>query len=451
MSPWSLARQCATWLALGVTASTAAAAPSATFPNAQDSDPARLGWMVGSPPPAGKIIRQEDGSMYQFPQLRWTFSNARQFGPTATVSRGIAAPVPLPRAERDDLDAVRFTPLGGSEPMTWREAFDANYTDGIVVLHRGRIVYERYAGVFGPEGQHMAQSVTKSFYGTLAEMLVAEGKLDDGALVTHYVPELKDSAFADATVRQVMDMRTGLKYNEDYADPDSEIWAYVRAGHVMARPPGYQGPMSFYEFLRTVQKQGEHGGTFAYKTINTDVLGWIIRRVSGQSMRALLSERIWRRLGMEQDAFFTVDAIGIEFAGGGLNTGLRDLARFGELMRRDGEWTVDGRSEQIIPRAAVESIRRGGDREAFAPAGYVTLPGWSYRAMWWVSHNEHGAYMARGIHGQSIYVDPVAEMVIARYASHPVAPNPVNDPTTLPAYHALARHLMQQPRGGQRQ
>lgn len=426
-------------LALGCAA--ASAQPPPSFPNAHDSDPARLGWMLGSPPPADRIIRQEDGSMYRFPQLRWTFSNARQFGPTATVSRGIGAPVTLPRAEREDIDAVRFTPLGSEQSMSWREAFDANYTDGLVVLHRGRIVYERYAGVFGPERQHMAQSVTKSFYGTLAAMLVAEGKLDQDAPVTQYVPELKHSAFGDATVRQVMDMRTGLKYHEDYADPSSEIWAYVRAGHVMARPPGYQGPTSFYEYLQTVQKQGEHGGAFAYKTINTDVLGWIIRRVSGQSIRELLSERIWKPLGMEQDAFFTVDAIGIEFAGGGLNTGLRDLARFGELMRRGGEW----QGRQIIPRAAVELIQRGGDRAAFAPAGYVTLPGWSYRAMWWVSHNAHGAYMARGIHGQSIYVDPKAEMVIARYASYPVAPNPVNDPTTLPAYQALAEHLMAQP------
>ena len=211
---------------------------------------------------------------------------------------------------------------------------------------------------------------------------------------------------------------------------------------MLPRPPGYQGPQSFYEFLQTVQKEGEHGGAFAYKTVNSDVLGWVIRRVTGKSAGQVLSERIWSRLGMEQDAYFTVDSVGTEFAGGGLNTGLRDLARFGELMRRGGRWggPFDGR--QVIPQAVVDDIRRGGDRAAFTPAGYVTLPGWSYRNMWWVTHNEHGAYMARGIHGQAIYVDPTAEMVIARYASHPLAANANNDPTSLPAYHALARHLM---------
>ena len=411
-------------------------------PDAQASDPARLGWMAGSPPPADRIVRKEDGSFYRFPQFRWYFSHARQLGGTTNVSRGLGAPSPLPRAERADLDAVTFVPLGKTEPMTWGQAFDANYTDGVVVLQKGRIVYERYAGVLKPEGQHMAQSLTKSFFGTIAAVLVAEGQLDENAKVVQYVPELKDSAFGDATVRQVMDMRTGLKYSENYADPQAEIWMHLRAGGALPRPPGYQGPQSFYDFLKTVQKEGQHGGAFGYKTVNTDVLGWIIHRATGKSVGQVLSERIWSRLGMEQDAYFLVDSAGTEFAGAGLNTGLRDLARIGELMRRGGRWGGLFGGEQVIPQAVVDDIRRGGDRAAFAPAGYATLPGWSYRNMWWVTHNEHGAYMARGVHGQAIYVDPTAEMVIARYASHPIAANAGNDATSLPAYHALAKYLM---------
>ena len=427
---------------LGVGLAAGAAAQPAPPPSAQDSDPARLGWMVGSPPPPDKIIRRDDGSSYRFPQLRWTFSNVRQLSPTTNVSRGLLPSSPLPRAERNDLDAVGFVPIGRTDPMTWGQAFDANYTDGVIVLHKGRVVYERYAGVFKPTGQHIAQSVTKSFFGTLAAALVAEGKIDENAKVAQYVPELKDSGFGDATVRNVMDMRMGLKFSEAYADPKAEIWSYARAGNILPRPPGYEGPRSFYEYLRTVQKTGEHGGAFSYQTINSDVLGWIVRRVTGQSVGEVLSERIWSRMGMEQDAYFTVDGVGTEFAGGGLNTGLRDLARFGEMLRRGGEWN----GQQIIPRAAVEDIRRGGDRDAFAKSNYVTKPGWSYRSMWWVSHNEHGAFAAMGIHGQVIYVDPKAEMVIARYASHPLAGNANLDPTSLPAYHALALHLMANPR-----
>jgi CubicO group peptidase (beta-lactamase class C family) len=419
-------------------AATSLLAQTPTLPSAAQTDPVTLGWMVGSPPPADKVIRFADGSGYKFPQTRWSFSNFRQLIPTTQVSRGTGAPLSLPRTLRGDLDAVSFVPLGKDTPMTWGQAFDANYTDGVVVLHKGRIVYERYAGALRPEGQHISMSVTKSFFGTLGAMLVTEGKLDENALVTRYVPELKDSAFGDATIRQVLDMRTGLKYSENYLDPNAEIWQHTRAGGVMPRPPGYQGPQTFYEFLQTVKKEGEHGGPFAYKTVNSDALGWVIRRATGQSIGQLLSERIWSRLGMEQDAYFTVDSVGNEFAGGGLNAGLRDMARFGEMMRNHGKFN----GQQIIPAAVVQDIAKGGDKTAFPQASFPTLPGWSYRNMWWVSNNEHGAYSARGIHGQAIYIDPKAEMVIARFASHPMPNNPFNDPTSLPAYMALAKHLM---------
>jgi CubicO group peptidase (beta-lactamase class C family) len=108
------------------------------------------------------------------------------------------------------------------------------------------------------------------------------------------------------------------------------------------------------------------------------------------------------------------------------------------MMRLGGRFN----DKQIVPTEVVDDIRRGGDRGHFALAGYTLLPGWSYRNMWWVSHNEHGAYTARGIHGQAIYVDPAAEMVIARFASHPLAANVNLDPMSLPAYHAMAKHLM---------
>lgn len=183
--------------------------------------------------------------------------------------------------------------------------------------------------------------------------------------------------------------------------------------------------------------QGRHGEAFGYKTVNTDVLGWVIARVTGRNVAELLSERIWSRLGAEQDAYMTVDSIGTPFAGGGLNTGLRDLARFGEMLRNDGRFN----GQQIVPKAVVDDIRRGGDKKSFAQAGYTLLPGWSYRNMWWITHNEDGAYTARGVHGQRVYIDPKAEMVIMRYASHPVAGNAANDPTTIPAFEALARYL----------
>ena len=402
------------------------------------SDPITLGWMHGAPPPADKQVRFDDGSMFAFPQLRWAYSNMPQLIPTTTVSRGPGGVCALPRADRDDLDAIAFTPMGRSTTMSWRESLAANYTDGIVVLHRGRIVYERYFGALTAPQLHIAWSVTKSLFGTIALMLIDEGRLDPEAPVATYVPELAGSGLGNATVRQVMDMTTAIEYSEDYTDPQAGAWQHGRAGGVIARPQGYVGPGSFYDFLRTLQQQGAHGEAFAYKTVNTDLLGWILRRVTGQRLNDMLSERLWAPLGCEQDARLLVDSAGTEFAGGGLNTCLRDLARFGEMMRCDG--VFNGR--RVVPQAAVAEIRRGADPAHFAKADYALLPGWSYRAMWWVSHNAHGAYCARGIHGQGVYIDPLAEMVIARFASHPLAGNANLDPTTLPAYAAMAQHLM---------
>lgn len=322
--------------------------------------------------------------------------------------------------------------------MTWEASLWANYTDGILVMHRGKIVYERYFGELQPERVHAVMSLTKSFTGTLASILVVEGVIDENKPVTEYVPELANSAFGDATVRQVMDMTTGLKYSEDYANPNAEVWQYSAAGNPFPKPEGYTGPDGYYAYLETVQKEGEHGAAFGYKTVNTDALGWIISRATGKSVADLLSERIWSRIGMEQDAYYQVDGLGTPFAGGGLNASLRDLARFGELIRNEGKW----QGRQIFPAEAVEDIRKGGSREAFAKAGYSQLQGWSYRNMWWITGNENGAFSGRGVHGQAIYIDPAAEMVIVRLASHPVAGNAANDATSLPAYQAVADYLM---------
>ena len=415
-------------------------APTA-LPTAQQSDPALLGWMVGSPPPADRIIRFDDGSANRFPQLRWSLSNQRQLVPTRVVGRGFEPVCALPRADRDDIDSLQFTPLGTDQTMRWDQSLAANYTDGIVVLHQGQIVYERYFGVLRPDVPHLAMSISKSVVGLLGAMLVDDGRLDAQALVARYVPELQASAFGDATVQQLLDMTTGLQYSEDYADPQADIWAHVRAGGVLPRLAGrndHGGPSSFYASLQSVRKQGAHGQAFAYKTVNSDALGWVLRRITGSSLVDAVSQRLWQQLGAEHEACYSVDSTGTEFAGGGLNTCLRDLARLGEMMRLGG-W-FNGR--QIVAEAVVDGLRRGGDRAQFAQGGYPLLAGWSYRNMWWVSHNPHGAYMARGVHGQCVYIDPAADMVVARYASHPVARNAANDPTSLPAWQALAEHLL---------
>ena len=409
-----------------------------SFPSAKESDPIKLGWMQGFPPPKDKILSAADGSFFNFPATRWSVVNMRQLMPTVNVSRGLKAPQPLRYHLDKKIDSIKFLPWGEKKQMTWNASLWKNYTDGIIILHKGIVVYENYFGALKEDRVHAVMSLTKSFTGTIAAILVAEGKLDENKLVAYYVPELKNSAFGDATVRQVMDMTTALKYSEDYANPKAEIWDFGAAGNPLPKPKDYTGPIGYYAYLETVKKQGVHGEAFGYKTVNADALGWITSKVTGKSMAELVSEKIWSKIGMEQSAYYQVDALGIPFAGGGFNAGLRDLARFGQLILNKGK--LNG--EQIIPRKAIEDIEKGGSKEAFEKSDHPLLKGWSYRDMWWITENAHHAFTARGVYGQTIYIDPTAEMVIVRLASNPIAGNGANDAWSLPAYDAVAKYLM---------
>lgn len=404
-----------------------------------DTDPVKMGWMQGSPPPPDKRIEFRDGGFYQFPKTRWSFAHYRELMPTARVARGSGPVSRLPVALRADLGAVRFTPLGRTRTMTWEQAYEAVYGDAVLILHKGRIVYERYDGVMAADQPHIAFSVTKSFFGTLAEILIAEGKIDETALVTRYIPELKDSGFGDATVRQVLDMTTGLSYSEDYTDPQADVVRFGVSVGILPAPPGYAGPRAAYDYLTTIKKRGGHGEGFIYKSVNTEVVGWIIARVTGKRPHEALSDRIWSKLGAEHDAHIVVDTAGYPFTAGGLNLTLRDMARFGETMRLNGRFN----GQQIVPASVVAKIRAGASKNDFAKAGYTALAGGSYKSQWWVNHNAHGAFNARGIHGQTIYIDPKAEMVIVRFASNPQASNVNFDDISLPAYQAIAEALMQ--------
>ena len=405
--------------------------------SARESDPNVMGWMQGFPPPAHLQISQPDANYFSFPKLRWSVCHLREFLPTEAISRGLGAPIPLAYALDDQIDQLTFTPMNSDELMTWEESLFANYTDGMLILHQDEIVYERYFGCLREDGKHAAMSMTKSITGILAEIMVVEGTLDDSVLVREIIPEIEGSAFATATVRQVMDMTTGVRYSEDYSDPNADIWLYSQAASPLPKAADYTGPNGYWEYLQQVQPEGEHGAEFHYKTINSDMLGWIISRVTDKAITELASERLWRPIGAEQDAYQTVDGKGVPFAGGGLTAGLRDLGRFGLLMLNDGRVG----DKQVFPAEVVANIRSGGDRAKFG-SSFPTLGEASYRSQWWVFHNENGAFAARGVHGQTIYVDPMAEMVIVRFASYPQAQNGFIDPTSLPAYQAVADYLM---------
>ncbi|MGY4198898.1 serine hydrolase domain-containing protein [Bradyrhizobium sp. USDA 4520] len=397
------------------------------------SDPGELGWMRGAPPSADKRITFESDTFLEFPKIRWALSHMRELTATVNVWRGAYLSSRLQGDDRTvEIDALTFTDTTGRE-RRFDEALIDTYTDGILVLHRGRVAYERYFGALAPHLPHACNSITKSYAGSLAAALVCEGVLDDTKPIPHYLPELRGTAWDDATLRQVMDMQTGLAYTESYAESTSSVWEYARAAGWRPRSNDEQGTQTCADYLRSIKKAGVHGEAFAYKSVNTEVMAWVMARVTGRSFAQLLSERLWAPLGCEEDGYMIVDSAGMPMAGAGLSATLRDMARFGELMRREGEWN----GKQLIPASVVHDLQKADHSLKFPLMGY----NYSYRSQWWMTHNELDAIEARGIHGQRLYIAPKAEMVIARFCSHPIASAALSDPITMPQMFALGQML----------
>lgn len=396
----------------------------------------KLGLMSTFPPTDAQ--RVDLSNSYKYPQMRWVMQHVRELNPTHNIRRGNTAISNLPVASKP-IGAFAFDDDKGNK-TTVDDWFNNSYSDAIVVLHKGKIVYERYENQMKPSTPHLLFSVTKSFTGLMAAQLAHEGKIDPNALVTQYVPELAGSAWGDMKVREVMDMTGAVRFREIYTDPTTEIFGYSWASGLLPKPPGYQGKTNVYDFLKTLQKEGEHGSGFTYRTVHSEVLGWIVSRVTNKHWADLMSESIWQKLGMEEDGHVIVDSVGTPLQGAGLNATARDLARFGEMLRRGGEFN----GQRIFAKAVLDdTFVKGGDPEKFKAGGMPFRAGYSYRNQWWMLHNSDGAYEASGIHGQMIHINPKAEMVVVKLASHPVAGAGFTHPMTLRAWAALAKAVQQ--------
>ena len=389
--------------------------------------------MRGFPPPTGEQVTLEN--FQDFPRLRWGFLNMRELLPTAQVSRGVGAVRALEHAPRD-LDSIRFEGSDGSE-MTVSQLIEDDYTDGFIVLKDGRIATEQYSNDLRPDQPHLLQSVTKSFAGSLAGILVGRGELDPDAAVVDIIPEIAGSAYGDATLRHVLDMTVGVDFREDYEDPRSEVGSLtVAIGWLPRVVP--EMPDGLRHFVGRLQPAGKHGAKFHYVSANSELLGWMLERVSGLSFADLLSREIWQPMGAEFDAYITLDRLGAPVVCGGLCVTLRDLARFGQLQLERG--AVEGR--QIVPRGWIEDTISCGDNEVWGDGELVKQwPKGSYRNQWWVSGNDHGVYSGFGIHGQVVYVDPAADVVIAKLSTHPLAWDEKRFADLLRGFGAIGRAL----------
>lgn len=369
----------------------------------------------------------------QAPYSRWGFRNVRRLVPVAEVPRGEFAACLRPGPALD-LDRVAMPEQGGSVARLMAESD----TDGLLVLHRGAVVAEHYAHGLDPKAQHIVFSISKSVTGLVAGILVGRGQLDPEAPVTAYVREAAGSAYDGATVRHVLDMTVGIRFAEDYVDPAGDVARY-RVAMGWNPPSEVARDNDLRGFIAALRPDGSrHGETFHYVSPNSDMLGWICERASGMRFGALMSELLWRPMWTEADASITLDRLGAPRTAGGISMTLRDLARIGELMRRDGR--VGG--IQVVPQAWVDDILDNGDARAWAQGDLAQLaPQGRYRSQWYVPGPGRDVVCGIGIHGQWIYVDRAAELVIAKMSSQPAAVDDALDHRLLAGFRAIAQAL----------
>ena len=349
-----------------------------------------------------------------YPHSTWGFHHVRNLHPSACVSRG-----PDPATTFDtafqDVGAITFEATNHHK-MTVTEMIDTHYTDGFLVLHRGRTVMEHYGHGMGIPDTHILMSTTKSFTGSLAGVLVSLGALDESLLVTKVLPALSGTAYDNATIRDLLDMRVGLHFSEDYTDPHSDF-AYMDAACGWRPAIRADAPDNLFAFIRTIRGRPPHGDAFHYVSPNAVVLGWILEAATGERFADLLSTHIWQPMRAEHDADLILDRRGMSQTEGGLNVSLRDLVRFGELHRLEG--VMHGR--QIIPAAWITDLRENGDVGAWNKGDMNDfLPGHHYRSQWYTHRNHpRRPFFTLGAFGQIVYVDPVAELVMAKLSCHP--------------------------------
>ena len=347
------------------------------------------------------------------PFSRWGFQHVRELIPTADIPNDPRRVHELP-VERQEID------LGHLHAET--------DTDGFVVLHRGRVVVEHYANGMTAETPHILMSVSKSMMGLLFGSLGIAAERP----ITDFVPEMRETAYAEASVRNLLDMRVGVKFEEDYLATSGPIVEYRKATGWNALGPG-EPPGDLHSFYRVLtERDGPHAGRFHYISTNSDLLGWVIERATGRRYSELMSEHVWKAMGAERSAYVTVDRLGAPRCAGGMCVTARDLARV-------GLWMIEH------PSGWIEDIEKNGDRAAWdngSFAGYFPGQPMHYRSQWYVLHAGGSPLVfALGIHGQNLFIDRERELVIAKLSSQALPLDAPRIGLTLRAVAQLRRHF----------
>jgi CubicO group peptidase (beta-lactamase class C family) len=396
--------------------------------------------MEGFPPSRESQVNLEN---WQEPPFnRWSFQHLREVIPTQRIARG-AASRPLVDANHPvDLDDVAVSRLV-SGASTVSAVLADTWTDAVLVIHDGRVAFERYFGEMRADTPHLLMSVSKSIVGCVTGILADQGRLDPSAPITRYVPEIAGSGYEGATVRHLLDMRTGVAFSEEYQNPDAEVRVIER--HMGWRPNGGSDRVGMYAYLASLGTDGPHGGPFVYRSADTDMLGWVCERAAGIRMADLISTLIWAPMGAEYDAEITCDSVGSAVHDGGICATARDVARFGQLLLDDG-WADN---QPVIPdRWLQESRRLDADiRDAFAASDSepVLTGGWYRNQFWFVPGPSSDIQLCLGIHGQMVFVDRGTRTVAVKLSSWPTPQDHAYLLDTIRAFATAGRYLAGMP------
>jgi len=373
------------------------------------------------------------------PYNRWSFQHLREVIPTHRISRGRGPIRALQYHQQPLLPATVPVHRINGAAATLADVFADTWTDAVVIVHDGRVVLENYANGMAPDTPHILMSVTKSVVGCVAGILVEDGRLDPEAPISTYVPEVAGSGYDGATVRNLLDMRTGVAFSEEYTNPLAEVRVMER--YMGWRPvAGADEIRGMYAYMTTLATASAHGGPFVYRSADTDMLGWVCERAAGTRMADLISRLIWEPLGTEFDAEITCDGIGSAIHDGGMSARARDLARFGQMLLDDGR--VDG--APVVPRQWLTQARTidpdiraafvSSDSEPFLTGGW-------YRNQFWFMPGVLGdLQVCLGIHGQMVLVDRATRTVSVKLSSWPTAQNPAYLLDTVRGFVAAGQH-----------
>jgi CubicO group peptidase (beta-lactamase class C family) len=391
--------------------------------------------MRGFPPPADGQVTLANWRTPPF--NRWAFHHVREIVPSADIPNDAATALDW-RLDPADLGSRPIEGEGRARSL--EEFLEETDTDGMVVLHGGRVVFERYFHGMTADSPHILMSVSKSLLGLLAGILAARGALSPDRRVTDVIPEVAGTAYAGATVRHLLDMRAGVEFDEDYLATSGPIIAYRKAGNWNPLAPG-DAPSDLRSFYRELTKtSGAHGGPFNYVSPNTDLLGWIIERATGVRYADLVSELLWKPMGASRSAYITVDRLGAPRCAGGVCATARDLARVGQLIVQGGARGAT----QIVPEGWIDDITRNGDDDAWAAGNLASYyPGLPirYRSQWYVQHGDAPTLFGLGIHGQNLFVDRTRELVIAKVSSQALPLDAARIAATTRAASTIAARL----------